>query len=48
MRETKKLFICSVKGMNKTYSVLANDSNEAKKMVVELVNKTYKIGRAHV
>lgn len=42
MRETKKLFICSVKGMNKTYSVLANDSNEAKKMVVELVNKTYR------
>lgn len=31
MCETKKLFICSVKGMNKTYFVLANDSNEAKK-----------------
>lgn len=42
MCETKKLFICSVKGMNKTYSVLANDSNEAKKMVVESVNKTYR------
>ena len=42
MRETKKLFICSVKGMNKNYSVLANDSNEAKKMVAEFVNKTYR------
>ena len=42
MCETKKLFICSVKGMNTNYSVLANDSNEAKKMVVEFVNKTYR------
>ena len=42
MCENKKLFICSVKGMNINYSVLANDSNEAKKMVVESVNKTYR------
>ena len=42
MCEPKKLFICSMKGMNKTYSVLANNSNEAKKMVVESVNKTYR------
>ena len=42
MCETKKIFICSVKGMNTNYSVLANSSNEAKKMVVEFVNKTYK------
>ena len=42
MCETKKLFICSVKGMTTNYSVLANNSNEAKKMVVELVNKTYR------
>ena len=42
MCEAKKLFICSVKGMNTNYSVLANDSNEAKKMVVESVNKTYR------
>ena len=27
----KKIFICSVKGMNTNYSVLANSSNEAKK-----------------
>ena len=42
MCETKKIFICSVKGMDTNYSVLANSSNEAKKMVVEFVNKTYK------
>ena len=42
MCENKKLFICSVKGMDKNYSVLANDSNEAKKMMVEFVNKTYR------
>ena len=40
MCENKKLFICSVKGMTTNYSVLANDSNEAKKMMVEFVNKT--------
>ena len=42
MCENKKLFICSVKGMTKNYSVLANNSNEAKKMMVEFVNKTYR------
>ena len=42
MCENKKLFICSVKGMTKNYSVLANNSNEAKKMMVESVNKTYR------
>ena len=39
--KNKKLFICSVKGLDTDYSVLANDSDEAKKMMVKFVNKTY-------
>ena len=39
--KNKKLFICSVGGIDTDYSVLANDSDEAKKMMVKFINKIY-------
>ena len=39
--ENKKLFICSVGGMHTYYAVLANNSDEAKKMMVKFINKLY-------
>lgn len=37
----KKIFICQVRGINNEYSVLAKDSEEAKKIMVKYVNETY-------
>ena len=37
----KKIFICHVYGMNNEYSILAKDDEEAKKILVDFLNKTY-------
>ena len=37
----KKIFICHVYGINNEYSVLAKDYEEAKKILVDFLNKTY-------
>ena len=37
----KKIFICHVYRMNNEYSILAKDAEEAKKILVDFLNKTY-------
>lgn len=37
----KKIFICHVYGTNNEYSILAKDDEEAKKILVDFLNKTY-------
>lgn len=39
--KNKKIFICRVIGINNEYSVLAKDDEEAKKILVDYLNKTY-------
>ena len=39
--KNKKIFICRVIGMSNEYSVLAKDTEEAKKILVNYLNKTY-------
>ena len=38
----KKIFICHVYGMDNEYSILAKDNEEAKKILVDYLNKTYR------
>ena len=37
----KKIFICHVYRINNEYSILAKDAEEAKKILVDFLNKTY-------
>ena len=37
----KKIFICHVIGMNNEYSILAKNDEEAKKILVDYIIKTY-------
>ena len=39
--KNKKIFICHVYGMDNEYSILAKDDEEAKKILVDFLNKTY-------
>ena len=39
--KNKKIFICHVCGMDNEYSILAKDDEEAKKILVDYLNKTY-------
>ena len=39
--KNKKIFICHVIGMSNEYSILAKDTEEAKKILVKYLNKTY-------
>ena len=39
--KNKKIFICHVYGMNNEYSILAKNDEEAKKILVDYLNKTY-------
>lgn len=38
--KNKKIFICHVYGMNNEYCILAKSDEEAKKMLVNYLNKT--------
>ena len=40
--KNKKIFICHVYGVDNEYSILAKDDEEAKKILVDFLNKTYK------
>ena len=39
--KNKKIFICRVIGINNEYSILAKNDEEAKKILVGYLNKTY-------
>ena len=39
--KNKKIFICHVYRMNNEYSILAKNDEEAKKILVKYLNKTY-------